>query len=369
MRALWVPVGVAATLHLVLLTSSDSGLGALQAQPVPTVMQVRAVAVATPIDVIPVPVEPSLPATIAAMATTQRLPVSTETSAVEKSQPAQGAQSITAPTSPPVIDDELQAPWLQPSSGASPKDDAAPVQVAATPIPADVIKNVAAPSGAAEVAVPVYRTVMPPPATLRFELRKGIFPGSGELVWKPSADRYEVRLEGSVAGMNLLTQTSVGTLDAHGIAPSRYTDARSRRGTNAANFQRDKGKITYSGPQVEYPLFPGTQDRVSWMIQIGAILNADPKLATPEGKISMFVSGANGDADVWVFQYVGAESLHTDFGMVQTVKFTRLPRKAYDRSVEVWLAPVRNHLPIRARFTANAGGDAFELLLRDIHSP
>ena len=43
--------------------------------------------------------------------------------------------------------------------------------------------------------------------------------------------------------------------------------------------------------------------------------------------------------------------------------------KAYDRSVEVWLAPARNHLPVRARFTANAGGDAFELLLRDIQSP
>lgn len=352
-------------LHVVLLTASDSGLGASQAQPVPAVMQVRAVA--APIDVIPVPVKPSLPATASA----EPLPVSLKKSSIEKSQPSQSAQSITAPASPPVVDEAHQAPWLELSSGAPPKDDAAPVQVAATspPADADVIKNVAAPPGAAEVAVPVYRTVMPPPSTLRFELRKGFIPGSGELVWKPSGDRYEARLEGSVAGMNLLTQTSVGTLDAHGIAPSRYTDARSRRGTNAANFQRDKGKITYSGPQVEYPLVPGAQDRVSWMIQLGAILNADPKLAAPEGKISMFVSGANGDADVWVFQYVGAENLRTDFGTVRTVKFTRQPRKTYDRSVEVWLAPIRSHLPIRARFTANVGGDAFELLLRDIHSP
>jgi len=169
--------------------------------------------------------------------------------------------------------------------------------------------------------------------------------------------------------MNLLTQTSVGVFDANGLAPIRFTDTRSRRGTNAANFQRDKGKITYSGPQVEYPLVPGAQDRVGWMIQIGAILNADPKLAATDGKITMFVSGASGDADVWVFRYAGVENLRADSGPVRTVKFTREPRKAYDRSVEVWLAPAHHHLPIRARFTANAGGDAFELLLRDIQSP
>jgi hypothetical protein len=105
------------------------------------------------------------------------------------------------------------------------------------------------------------------------------------------------------------------------------------------------------------------------MVQIGAILNADPKLAAPDEKIAMFVSGANGDADVWVFRYVGDETLRTDSGPIRAVKFTREARKAYDRVVEVWLAPSRNHLPVRARFTANAGGDAFELLLRDIQFP
>ena len=217
--------------------------------------------------------------------------------------------------------------------------------------------------------VPVYRTMLPPAFRLRYELHRGFFSGAGELSWKPAADHYEARLEGSLAGMNLLTQVSSGILDTHGLAPVRYTDARSRRAMAAANFQRDKGKITYSGPQVEFPLVPGAQDRVSWMVQIGAILNAQPQLAGPEGKIVLFVSGAAGDADVWVFRYAGIENLRTDAGTWRTVKFTREPRKAYDRSVEVWLAPARNHLPVRARFTANAGGDAFELLLRDIQSP
>jgi len=250
-----------------------------------------------------------------------------------------------------------------------PPADEAPRDTAETAVDADLVKSVAAAAGTADAPVPVYRTNPPPAATLHYDLHKGFISGSGHLVWKPAQDRYEARLEGSVAGMNLLTQTSTGGFDANGLAPSRYTDARARRGVSAANFQRDKGKITYSGPQVEYSLLPGSQDRVSWMVQIGAILNADPKLAATDERIAMFVSGANGDAEVWVFRYVGDETLRTDSGPIRAVKFTREPRKAYDRVVEVWLAPSRNHLPVRARFTANAGGDAFELLLRDIQFP
>jgi hypothetical protein len=245
-------------------------------------------------------------------------------------------------------------------------DAALIVPVSATTATASVASTSAASAAVQAEPVPVYRTVLPPPFKLRYQLNRGFFSGTGDLSWKPAGDHYEARLEGSLAGMNLLTQVSSGLIDEHGLAPLRYTDTRSRRGTAAANFQRDKGKITYSGPQVEFPLVPGAQDRVSWMVQIGAILNAQPQLAAPDTNRTMRPSGAAGDADVWVFRYVGTENLRSDVGSWRTVKFTREPRKAYDRSVEVWLAPSRQHLPVRARFTANAGGDAFELLLRDI---
>jgi hypothetical protein len=196
-----------------------------------------------------------------------------------------------------------------------------------------------------------------------------MFSGTGDLFWKPAGDRYEARLEGRVAGLHVLTETSVGLIDAHGLAPLRFTDWRTRRGIQAANFQRDKGKITYSGPQVEMPLPAGAQDRVSWMVQIGAVLNAEPQHAAPGGRISFFVSGARGDADVWTFRYVGAEMLATPLGSIRAVKFTREPRKNYDRQVDVWLAPGQRHLPVRARFTTTSDGDVFELLLRDIQAP
>jgi hypothetical protein len=217
-------------------------------------------------------------------------------------------------------------------------------------------------------AVPVYRTRVPPSATLRYDLRKGELAGSGELSWTTDGAHYEARLEGRVAGLPVVTQTSSGALDANGVAPLRYTDARLRRGAIAANFQRDKGKITYSGPQAEFALVDGAQDRLSWMLQIAAVLNAQPRLGAPGEQITLFVTGASGDADVWVFRCAGPETVETPSGALRAVKFTRAARHAHDQAVDVWLAPSLGHLPVRARFSA-VEAPPFELLLRDMQSP
>ncbi len=219
-------------------------------------------------------------------------------------------------------------------------------------------------------AVPVYRTALPPDLRLHYEMQRGMLAGRGDLLWhRNGGEAYEVRLHAEVAGVTVLTETSTGRIDANGLAPVRYTDARVRRGMHAANFQRDKGLITYSGPQVTHPLPPGTQDRVSWMVQIAAVLNADPRHAAPNGRVVFFVSGAHGDADVWAFRYVGTETVPGPQGAIHAVRFTREPRKPYDRQVDVWLAPAHHHLPIRARFTTTAAGEAFELRLRNIGAP
>lgn len=218
-------------------------------------------------------------------------------------------------------------------------------------------------------AVPVYRTALPPDTRLHYAMQRGMLAGAGDLLWQRNGAVYEVRLHAEVAGVTVLTETSTGRVDANGLAPVRYTDLRVRRGTQAANFQRDKGLISYSGPQVTHPLPAGTQDRVSWMVQIAAVLNADPRHAAPGGRVVFFVSGAHGDADVWAFRYVGAETVPGPQGAIHAVRFTREPRKAYDRQVDVWLAPAHHHLPVRARFTTTAGGETFELVLRDIGSP
>jgi hypothetical protein len=214
--------------------------------------------------------------------------------------------------------------------------------------------------------VPIYRTRIPPAVTLHYDLRRGALQGSGELQWRPQGEHYQARLDGRLGGVNVLTQTSEGGFDAAGLAPERFTDQRLRREVRAANFQREAGKITFSGPSTEFPLVVGAQDRLSWMIQLAAVVAAEPQRIGPGGKVAIVVVGARGDMGIWVFRYVDREWLSAGESLIHAAKFMREPRDAYDTGVEVWLDPERHHLPVRALLRVGNDGEALELLLRKV---
>lgn len=218
-----------------------------------------------------------------------------------------------------------------------------------------------------EQAVPVYRTQIPPATTLEYDIRRGSISGTGELTWRPDGGSYEARLQASVIGYTLLTQISQGGFDKAGLAPLRFTDQRARKAARAANFQRDVGKITFSGPRDEFALPTGSQDRLSWMIQLPAVLAAEPKRAVAGGEVALYVAGVRADVDLWTLRCIGVETVETAAGPVRTVKFMRTPRNAKDTLAEVWLDPTRHYLPMRARLTYGRDEeDAFELVLRQL---
>jgi hypothetical protein len=219
-----------------------------------------------------------------------------------------------------------------------------------------------------ERPVPVYKTRIPPMSTIEYEIRRGGLSGTGELSWRPVNGHYEARLEASIAGFTLLTQISKGGFDAAGLAPTRFTDQRARKAARAANFQREAGKITFSGPRDEYALAAGSQDRLSWMIQLPAVLAGEPKRAAAGGDVVLYIAGARGDVDIWDLHSSGAETIATPSGDLQTVKFTRTPRSARDTLAEVWLDPKRHYLPVRARLTQGESDGALDLVLRELHT-
>lgn len=230
----------------------------------------------------------------------------------------------------------------------------------------DVVSGAAAGGVGAQAGepVPVYATRLPPATHLDYELRRGLLAGSGTLDWRPTPPGYQMNLEGNAFGLSVLSWASRGALDAHGIAPERFTDRRRNRSEQAANFRREDGFISYSGPPVEVRLPPGAQDRLSWMVQLPAILEANPALREPGQRIVLFVTGARGDADVWTFVVQGRETLSLPAGPVpDAIHLLRAPRKAYDTRAEAWLDPARGHLPVRARIGSAEGADSTELLL------
>jgi hypothetical protein len=262
------------------------------------------------------------------------------------------------------------------AAAAAPEEQAVetpPVQLALATTTLVAAAPAAAPPTATasddETVIPHYRTRLPPAATLRYEVSRGMLHGTGDLVWRPQGDRYELKLDFKLSGLTILSQASSGVFDSAGIAPVRFTDQRFKRGTTAANFQREAEKITYSGTASEFPLRAGAQDRLSWMMQLAAIVAAEPQLARPGGKVVMYVTGSHGDAGVWVFRCAGPDPVELRGAPVNAIKFVREPREPYDTAVQVWLDPKQNDLPVRATQKSGANDEGYELRLLDVRAP
>ena len=215
--------------------------------------------------------------------------------------------------------------------------------------------------------MPVYETRLPPAQTLIFDLRRGNASGRAELDWQPSGAHYQLTMQGHAVGAPQLSWTSLGGLDSSGLAPLRHTESRRGRDLRAVNFQRDAGRVTFSGPQIEYPLVPGGQDRLSWMVQLAAVMAANPGLAQTQAQVLIWVVGTRGDADVWTFTVQDRAALDLPAGRVEnTIHLVREPRRPYDTQVQVWLDPARHHLPVQAFLTVRATGVGTEFRLRDL---
>jgi hypothetical protein len=229
-------------------------------------------------------------------------------------------------------------------------EPAAASSAAPPPVPAEPRASSVA---VADLELPVYPTRLPPPLHWQYRFQRGTAAGSAELHWQPGDGRYQARFSGEAGGAPAFEWTSTGALDGAGVAPERYLDRRRGRGAQAANFRRDSGRISYSGPAVEWPLPAGAQDRLSWLPQLAGIVAAAPARWREGQEIRLFVSGARGDADVWTFRVAGRETVaELPGGPVETLRLLREPDRPYDLRAEVWLDPARHHMPVKARFSS-----------------
>ena len=204
----------------------------------------------------------------------------------------------------------------------------------------------------------------PPSAVLRYKLQgesKGLtYWANGELQWQQDGQRYDARLEVSAFLVGSRTQTSAGTLGPEGLMPTRFSDK--SRTELAAHFQRDKNIISFSANSPSVPLLKGAQDRLSVIIQLGALLAGDPE-RYPAGTMLSFQTVSQREAEVWQFSVEKEETLQLPYGTVLAVKLNRNPRREFDQRIEVWLAPELGFLPARMRIT-NANGDWIDQTLK-----
>jgi hypothetical protein len=151
------------------------------------------------------------------------------------------------------------------------------------------------------------------------------------------AGRYRTELNaqlgephGARAPMSL-NWSSRGGWDSHGVAPERFLTQPSRGGARAVNFQRDSGRVSYSGPTGESALAPGAQDRLSWLVQLLALVQAHPPGQGLPAELPLWVAGPQGDGGDWWFQVQWEPA-------TQCWRFTRRADRRYEVQVQAWVA-------------------------------
>ena len=251
---------------------------------------------------------------------------------VPQRAPAQPPPEDPVATSPPSTDDTLLA------AAASPKR--------ASPAPAT-----ATPTQALPPAQPPASTRLDYAVTGRI---KGLaYTADGRLDWTLADGRYSARMEMRVFLLGSRVQTSTGRTGPGGLIPERFADR--SRSEKAAHFDHEENRIRFSNNAPDAALQPGAQDRLSLFLQIAGLLQARPEAYTSGQVIDMQVAGA-GDAAVWRFEVGDEVTLALPAGELRARQLRRLPRKEFDSTVEMWLAPALQHLPVRLRVT-QANGD------------
>ena len=181
--------------------------------------------------------------------------------------------------------------------------------------------------------------------------------GEAELQWQVEDGHYQARWS-LPTPHGRRTLHSEGRAGPAGLAPLRFGDR--HRGEAAAHFDAAAGRIRFSGNQPDAPLQPGAQDRLSVLLQLGALIAGNPS-AYPKGKQVTMQTATVRDAEIWHFSVEGEEELQLPAGHQRTVKLLRLPRREFDQKVELWLAPGLDYVPVRLRLT-QPDGDWLEQL-------
>ncbi len=272
---------------------------------------------------------------------------------------------FTAPPATPADEDsvaaELAPETSRATSRAASESAAHSPSAGASQLP--TVDVAAAPAMAAQVSSPLLAAPflapvqLPKPVQLNYEIQgqsRGLgYRATAVLDWQQDGSRYEARLVANVFFLGSRTLSSVGAITADGLAPMRFSDK--ARSEQAAHFQADKGKISFSANQPDAPWQRGVQDRLSVFFQLAGMLAGQPERFVAGTHVPVYTASARG-ADIWAFVVKETETLNLPAGTMPAIKLTRQSRRDHEQLVELWFAPTLSYWPVRIKLT-QANGD------------
>ncbi len=216
-------------------------------------------------------------------------------------------------------------------------------------------------SAAQPASIPIGTTVLamspltPPPAgegQLHFQLRHEQQDGDAWLHWRISGDRYRFTLIRRLGDRELPQWHSEGRWGPRGLMPITHQVTQQGRRRESMQFLRDEEapdaqastRLRVGAQTHDLPV--GTQDRLSWWMQLASMVAARPTLAVGE-VLQIPVASAQG-ARAWDFVVAAHEP-----GTWHLVR--RLPAHAGRPALrwEVWLARAEPRWPVRIEFSVD----------------
>ena len=204
--------------------------------------------------------------------------------------------------------------------------------------------------------VPLAVGALPPSTLLQYSLtgqERGLtYYANGELRWQHNPTDYEASLIIKAFLLGSRVFSSVGSVGANGLIPTRYADK--WRGERATHFDADNKRIVFSSNKPTAELQPGAQDQVSLFVQLAAAMTGDPERFKPGTSVSIQTATVN-EAVPWTLTMQAEETLQIDDKPVPTSRWVCLPRGKYDTKVELWLSRTHAWMPVRIRITQVSG--------------
>lgn len=260
--------------------------------------------------------------------------------------PAAASQPELAPM-PPTVAEAASAPEL-PLAAAEPV--AEPASSAATE-PAPAVAVAAAPGLAASGPVAFD---WPPSTRLQYQLTgffRGDLHGRAQVDWLRQGNLYQVRLEVKVDPIVRRRMLSDGVLSAEGLSPRRYDEETEVpfRETRRATVRFEPGQILLANGKSDVAL-PGVQDTASQFVQLTWLFLTHPE-RLQVGQTVDFPLALPRRVGRWTYDVAARETLKLPFASVDAYRLTPRPNSAKpnELTVEMWIAPSLQYLPVRIR--------------------
>ena len=178
----------------------------------------------------------------------------------------------------------------------------------------------------------------------------------------PEDDRYQIRLVtkalswASLFARRPLQAETTGVLGPGGFRPERYSHLSPRGREELMVFDYEKGKVNYSSLKEDLPLQNGTQDRLSFMIQLAWMMKVSPERFGLGQQILIPMAGRK-EVEEIVFTVISNDHLILPGGvLVPAVHLSSYQiRERFSGRIDVWLDRTDRLLPVRIRFEEKRG--------------